>query len=82
MQTPKYYSKYITITQQGKKPRDNDEPRGSLSSFTTQNKAIEDDDEPFDSSSSFAMQGKNKMTMRCIHFYLLPWFHKKTRRQQ
>jgi hypothetical protein len=56
MQTPKYYSKYITITQQGKKPRDDDEPCGSLSSFTTQNKLAEEDDGPFDLLSSFAMQ--------------------------
>jgi len=26
MQIPKYYSKYIIITQQGKKPKDDDEP--------------------------------------------------------
>jgi hypothetical protein len=58
MQTPKYYSKFITITQQRKKPGDGDEPWGLLSFFTTQNKLVEDDDEPFDSSSFFAMQKK------------------------
>ncbi len=58
MQTPKYYIKYIAITQQGKNPRDNNEPWGSLSSFKTQNKPIEDDDQPFDSSSSSTMQEK------------------------
>ncbi len=74
MQTPKYYSKYTTITQQGKKPKDN----------ITQNKPIEDDEEPFNSLLSFAIQEKKKqkMMMRCICFYLLPWFHKKTRRWQ
>jgi hypothetical protein len=72
MQTPNYYSKYTTITQQGKKPKADDEPWGSLLCFTTQNKPIEDDDEPFDSLLSFAIQEKNKMTMRCIRFYFLP----------
>ncbi len=55
MQTPKYYIKYIVVTQQGKNPRDNDEPWGSLSSFKTQKKPIEDDDQPFDSLSSSTM---------------------------
>jgi hypothetical protein len=54
----KYYSKYITITQQGKQPRDDDELCGSLSSFTTQNKLAKEDNEPFDLLSSFAMQKK------------------------
>jgi hypothetical protein len=51
-----YYSKYIITTQQGKTPRNDDEPWGSLSSFTTQTKLVEENDEPLDSSSSFAMQ--------------------------
>jgi len=58
MQTQKYYIKYTTITQQGKNPRDNNEPWGSLSYFKTQNKPIEDDDQPFDSLSSSTMQEK------------------------
>jgi len=51
MQTQKYYIKYTTITQQGKNPRDNNEPWGSLSYF-------EDDDQPFDSLSFSTMQEK------------------------
>jgi hypothetical protein len=43
------------ITQQGKKPRNDDEPWGLLPFFTTQNKPTEDDDEPFDSSSFSTM---------------------------
>jgi len=55
MWTPKYYSKYTSITQQGKKSRDDDKPWGLLSFFTTQNKPAKDDDEPFDSSLSSTM---------------------------
>jgi hypothetical protein len=46
-----------TLTQHGKKPRD-DEPWNSLLFFTTPNKLVEDDDEPFGSLSSFTMQEK------------------------
>ncbi len=46
-----------TLTQQGKKPRD-DEPWSSLLFSQTPNKPIGDDDKPFNSLSSFAMQEK------------------------
>jgi len=44
-----------------KKPKDDDEPWSSLSSFTTQNKLIKDDDKPFDSWSYFVMEDDNEV---------------------
>jgi len=67
MQIPKYYSKYIIITQQGKKPKDDDEPWRSLLSFTTQNKPIEDDDKHFNSSLFSAMQEKKVENVNEVH---------------
>jgi len=69
MQIQKYYIKYTAITQQGKNPRDNNEP-GSLSSFKTQNKPIEDDDQPFDSLSSSTMQEKKTKDNNEVHLSL------------
>ncbi len=67
IQSPKYYSKYIIITQQGKKPRDDDEPWGSSLSFTTQNKPAEDDDKHFNTSLSSVMQEKKVENDNEVH---------------